>query len=494
MNLLDQIEPAEQGSEAALHAVRIWSNFQLDIFEAAKDQDQHLLVEAVAGSGKTSTLQELSRRISGSGLYLAFNKAIADDARTKMSCEVKTFNALGHRLWAENKPGAQLDFKKVNKLVAKIMGDSQDHKDHGYTLARVVGLAKNSGFGLEYEPGVQQFIDLMEAYSTDIPFEKLEGFAFVCREAFFQSRQDFSTFDFDDQLFIPCVEGWQFPSFSNIFPDECQDLNAVQHEMLIRLGNEGARIVAVGDRNQAIYGFRGASHTSMDDLKKLFAMKELPLSISYRCAQSIVIEAQQFCPHIQWREGAPEGMIVENREDPLVGNWGRYMILCRTNAPLFSAILAHVRGKLPCQVMSNFLDSFQGFIRGFKSTYTSDLVAKLDRWYEREREAARKAGKRGKLLALSDKYDTVKLLCKEFPRVEDMLLMVRRLSESRSGPIFATIHKAKGLEHEHIYVLRPDQLGGFGDLSPEQQKQEDNLHYVAITRAKETLTYGATLR
>jgi superfamily I DNA/RNA helicase len=82
-------------------------------------------------------------------------------------------------------------------------------------------------------------------------------------------------------------------------------------------------------------------------------------------------------------------------------------------------------------------------------------------------------------------------LCSEFTKTEDMLQMVRRLGESRSGPIFATIHKSKGLEHEHIYILRPDQLGGFGDLSPEQQVQEDNLHYVAITRAKETLTYGA---
>jgi DNA helicase-2/ATP-dependent DNA helicase PcrA len=486
-SLLDDtfVEPPASGRP------RIWSAFQEAVFEAVLDPDQHILVEAVAGSGKTSTLEEVSKLVEGSGLYLAFNKAIADDARTKMSCEVKTFNALGHRMWAENKPRAQLDFKKVNKLVAKIMGDTSDHKDHGYQLARIVGLAKNSGFGLEYEPGVQSFIDLIEAYSTDIPFEKLEGFAFICREAFTQSRLDFETFDFDDQLFIPCIEGWEFPAFSNVFPDECQDLNAIQHEMLIRMGLKGARIVAVGDRHQAIYGFRGASHSSMDDLKKLFSMKELPLSISYRCSQSVVREAQQFCPHIQWREGAPEGEIFEGGSDPQAGEFNRYMILCRTNAPLFQAILEHVQLKLPVQVMSNFLESFQGFIRGFKSTYTSDLRAKLDRWYEREREAARKAGKRGKILALMDKYDTVKLLCSEFTKTEDMLQMVRRLGESRSGPIFATIHKSKGLEHEHIYILRPDQLGGFGDLSPEQQVQEDNLHYVAITRAKETLTYGA---
>jgi DNA helicase II / ATP-dependent DNA helicase PcrA len=489
-NLLDDVDIPDQASGPA--GLRVWSGYQEAAFEAIKDPDQHILIEAVAGSGKTSTLEEISKRVEGSGLYLAFNKAIADDARSKMGCEVKTFNALGHRMWAENRPGAQLDFKKVGKLVAAVMGDSADHKDHGYTLGRVVGLAKNSGFGLEYEPGVQQFADLIEAYSTDIPFDKVEGFSHICREVFTQSRLDFKTFDFDDQLFIPVLEGWEFPAFSNIFPDECQDLNAIQHEMLIRLGLKGARICAVGDRHQAIYGFRGASHSSMDDLKKLFSMKELPLSISYRCAQSIVTAAQEFCPHIQWREGAPPGEINSVTSDPQL--FSRHMILCRTNAPLFQAILAHVRAKEPCQVMSSFLDSFQGWIRGFKETYTSGLLAKVERWYEREREAARKAGKRGKIIALGDKYDTVKILAAEYRLVEDMLQMIRRLGESRRGPIFATIHKAKGLEHQNIYILRPDQLGGFGDLSPEQQVQEDNLHYVAITRAKETLTYGAELK
>lgn len=486
-SILDQID-----DQPVRACERAWSQFQSTIFSAAADPDQHLLVEAVAGSGKTSTLEELSKRVEGSTIYLAFNKAIADDARTKMACEVKTFNGLGHRLWAENQPAAQLDFKKVNKIVSKIMGDTSDHKEYGYSLARVVGVAKGNAFGIEYDPGIQQFEDLMEAYAIDIPADRLSDFSYICREAFEQSRLDLQTFDFDDQLWMPIREGWQFPSFANVFPDECQDLNPIQHEMLIRMGMAGARIVAVGDRHQAIYGFRGASHSSMDDLKKLFSMKELPLSISYRCAQEIVREAQQFCPHILHREGAPLGVVSSSESDPRLFN--RQMILCRTNAPLFGAILAHVRAKEPCQVMSSFLDSFQGFIRGFKCTFTSELLAKLDRWYEREREAARKAGKRGKLFALADKYDTTKFLCEEYKRVEDMLQMVRRLGESRTGPIFATIHKAKGLEHEHIYVLRPEQLGGFGELSAEQQVQEDNLHYVAITRAKESLTYGARLR
>jgi superfamily I DNA/RNA helicase len=485
--LLDDLAPFEPPAKA-----KDWSGMQLAVFDAlVADKQQSILVEAVAGSGKTSTIEECTLQDRRSGLYLAFNKAIADAARLKMGCEVKTFNGLGHRLWAENRSGAQLDFKKVSKIIAAIMGEGQDHKDHGWTLARVVGLAKNSGFGLDEQPGEQQFIDLIEAYTTDVPFERLPDFGAICREAFERSRLDLATLDFDDQLWTPIREGWEFPRFDNVFPDECQDLNPIQHEMLTRLGQQGARLVAVGDRHQAIYGFRGASHTSMDDLKKLFKMRELPLSISYRCAQAVVKEAQKFCPHIEARPGAPLGEVLEAESDPELFSLDQ-MVLCRTNAPLFAAVLAHVRARKPCQVLSNFLDSFQGFIRGFKTQYTSDLRTKLDHWYERERDAAQRAGKRGKLWALKDKYETIKLLCEGFLRTEDMLQLLRRLAESRSGPIFATIHKAKGLEAREVYILRPEQLGGFGELSPEQQLQEDNLHYVAITRAAETLTYGAT--
>lgn len=499
-DILDQVSIEPPGSCPA-GSPRLWSPLQQAIFEAVQKPQENLLIKAVAGSGKTATIIEALRYAPGSSLFMAFNKSIAEDIRHRAPAgDVKTLNALGHGLMLQNRPGAKLNAKKMLEIVKHIMGDTSEQKEFAYTLSRVCGLAKNCAFGIERQPEVQDFIDLIDAYAFDIPFDKLNDFAHVCREAFEQSRLDTETFDFDDQLWAPISERWTFPSYDNIFIDEAQDLSPIQHLMCsalaadpwsARSGN-ASRLVAVGDRHQAIYGFRGAAVDSMDRLKKLFAMKELPLSISYRCSQSVVLAAQEFCKEIQWREGAPEGDVRWNDIDPQRPElWARHMIVCRTNAPLFKEILAHVRAKAPCQVLSNFLDSFQSFIRGFKATYTSDLLTKLDRWFEREREAALAKGKRGKLAGLYDKYETVKLLCNEFKLVADMVQMVKSLGESTRGPVFATIHKSKGLEHQHVYILRPDLLGGFGDLTEEQAQQEDNLHYVAITRAKETLTYGA---
>lgn len=488
-SLLDEILPPEP-----LKPERSWSPLQQAIFEAVSNPDQNLLIQAVAGSGKSTTIIEATKYAPGSSLFMAFNKAIAEDIRQKgPNGDVKTLNALGHGIMLMNRPAAKLNARKQLDILKRIMGDTNDFRDHGYTLSRVCGLAKNQGFGLDSQPETQQFIDLIDAYAFDIPFDRLSDFAGICREGLEQSRLDTAQFDFDDQLWVPLYERWTFPAYDNVFIDESQDLSPVQHLMAAALKAAGdSRIVAVGDRHQAIYGFRGASVRSMDELKIMFSMSELPLSISYRCSQSVVLAAQDFCPEIRWREGAPQGNILWNDQDPQhPKDYGQFMILCRTNAPLFREILKCVRMKEPCRVMSSFLESFQSFIRQFKTVYTSDLLVKLERWFEKERDAALQKGKKGKLAGLYDRYETVKLLCGEFKLVADMVAMVKSLGESTRGPIFATIHKSKGLEHEHVYILRPDLLGGFGNETKEQAQQEDNLHYVAITRAKETLTYGA---
>ena len=486
MDFLDEvsIEPPD---------TRKWSGKQQSIFQTAEIPSQDFIIQAVAGSGKTTTIIQAMKHAPGTSLFMAFNKAIAEDIRRKAtSGEVKTLNALGHSLMMQNRPSAQLNSRKMVDLVKKVMGDTEEFKEFGYTLSRVCGLAKGCGYGILSAPEPSDFSALIDSYGLDIPFDFINTASFVCREAFELSRLDVESFDFDDQLWTPVYENWTFPKFSNVFIDECQDLSPIQHLMLEKLKLSGSRLVAVGDRHQAIYGFRGASHDSMDLLKAKFSMLELPLDVSYRCSQRVVEEAQQFCPEIRFREGAPIGEVISNSLDP--ENFDKFMIVCRNNAPMFKEILRHVRQRKPVQVMSNFLDSFQSFIRQFKAKYSSDLSAKLDRWFERERNAAEASGKKGKLHALYDKYDTLQLLCHEYRTVDEILSLVKSLGYSKRGPIFSTIHKSKGLEADHIYILRPDLLGGFGDLTEAQKIQEDNLHYVAITRAKSTLTYGATPR
>jgi DNA helicase-2/ATP-dependent DNA helicase PcrA len=285
---------------------------------------------------------------------------------------------------------------------------------------------------------------------------------------------------------------WEFPRFDSVFIDEDQDLNPINHLTLAALNHSGARIVGVGDRYQAIYGFRGALSDSIPRLVHQFGMLELPLSTTYRCAEAITFLARSFCPDIQSRQGAPIGMIGRVDQDPNLFPPDQ-LILCRTNAPLFRAILRHVRARVPCQVLSNFLQTFQSWIRRFKAGSIAELKLKAEAWYWKEHEAANVKGLKGKMAGLSDRYQTLLALCQDARSPEDIVQLLKRLADSRSGPIFSTIHKAKGLEAQSVYLLRPDLCPAPWDLSKEAQTQERNLQYVAITRAKEVLTFGPGL-
>jgi superfamily I DNA/RNA helicase len=397
----------------------------------------------------------------------------------------------------QNSPSSRLDFDKLKNIVSSFM-PKDEYYAYGYQVQRMVGMAKNLALDLDNSYDelevLEAFTEIADANDALPPGKENDAAIFATR-AFFESRAKLDTFDFDDQLYMPLYLRWTYPTYSNVFIDECQDLSPIQHRMLAEFQTAGSRLVCVGDRHQAIYGFRGADVRSMDNLKERFSMLELPLSISYRCPQNVVKEAQQYCPTIEWRPGAPEGTVRNlgrygQERDPHL--FSRELVLCRNNAPLFRAILRHVRENSPCRVLSNFLDSFRSFVQGFRVDTTRELLAKLDTWEANQIEKAQNA--RGKIAQIQDKAETIRALCEGRRLVSDVVKLVKSLSsDGTSGPTFSTIHKAKGLEADSVYLLRPDLVPSPFAERGDAKKQEENLAYVAITRAKDTFTYGEEL-
>lgn len=134
--------------------------------------------------------------------------------------------------------------------------------------------------------------------------------------------------------YMPVVAGVEFDRYDVVLVDEAQDLSGIQHEIVSRMVRppksfiqhyklnepdyerlpEG-RVVAVGDPRQAIYGFRGAHADSMERLRERFRMRELPLSVCYRCPRAVVDHARQWCPQIEAGEGAAWGYVGEEGTD-----------------------------------------------------------------------------------------------------------------------------------------------------------------------------------
>lgn len=462
---------------------REWSPYQLEIYSS----DLPLIVQAVAGSGKTATLVEDINRRRQMALCLAFNKSIANELCTRVTAAVvKTFNALGHQILMRKRPGAKLDAWRTSKRIRQLLSP-EDSKLYSMQLVRAISLVKNAA---EFEPSADEFLETMNSYELDIPTDLQPRFAQVCNRVFWEMYKNLESFDFDDQLYIPLREGWTFPKYDLVYVDEAQDLSRIQHFMVQALADRGAKIFAVGDRAQAIYGFRGATSNSMDELKKQFSMVEKPLSITYRCDHAIVREAQTLVPHIEARPGAGEGKVLQLETYPEIETYTpNDMIVCRNNAPIFTLALQFVVAGRRCRVLSNFLETIESFINQFDCNSSKDLRIKLDAWYQKERKAAEDAGRFGKIAVLEDKYQGVCAFTDRFKTVSEIIQTIRDLATSQFGPQIATIHKAKGLEAPQVFILRPDLLPSPRAETPQQIQAEKNLQYVAITRAKHTLNY-----
>jgi DNA helicase II / ATP-dependent DNA helicase PcrA len=459
------------------------SDYQLAIYAAQPP----IIVQAVAGSGKTHTLVTDINKRRKMALCLAFNKGNANELSTRVTqATVKTLNALGHQILMRKRPGAKLDAWRISKRLRQIL-NAEDSKLYALQLVRAISLVKSDG---NFDPDDEAFLEAMNSYELDVPVDRQPQFARICNRVFWEMYKALDTFDYDDQLYVPLKEGWTFPKYDMIYVDEAQDLSRIQHLMVQALVDRGAMLFAVGDRAQAIYGFRGATDSSMDDLKEQFKMQELPLSITYRCCEAVVREAQRLVPHIEARPGAPEGRVNRLEVYPENASYtSNDLIVCRNNAPIFTLALDFLRGNRQCRVMSNFLETIEGFLNQFDANLSKDLRIKLDAWYQKEKKEAIDNNRYGKLAAIEDKYEVVCAFTEKYSTVGEIISAIRSLATSQFGPRIATVHKAKGLEAPRVFILRPDLLPSPKAMTPQAIKAEKNLEYVAITRAKDELNY-----
>ena len=110
---------------------------------------------------------------------------------------------------------------------------------------------------------------------------------------------------YTDMIYFPCLYKMNVPWATRqyldfVLVDETQDLSVLQQLFLKLLINFGTRLIAVGDEKQSIYAFAGADTKSIKNLKKNFALNELPLNICYRCPENVIKVAQDIVPEIDW--------------------------------------------------------------------------------------------------------------------------------------------------------------------------------------------------
>jgi DNA helicase-2/ATP-dependent DNA helicase PcrA len=490
------------------------SKYQQAVFNFITEGEGSAVIKAVAGSGKTTTIVQAQELIPATQdvLFLAFNKSIATELQAKVPKHVQacTFHSLGMRAVLRSLKGRpEVDSKKTWRILKADFVEF-DVNVYGPVVAKLVGLAKAHGMA----PGnvashpiehcsTQAWWDLVDHYAVESQQDEFDwdrAFQIAEHVLTVSIKECDVAIDFDDMLYLPVVQGLAMQRFPFVFVDEAQDVSAIQLAMLHKVLAPGGRLIAVGDDAQAIYGFRGAGSDAIDQIVSEFSAKVLPLSISYRCARKIVEEAQTVMPSIESFEGAAEGLV----EAPEA--WGQDLnpgdaILCRNTAPLLNVAFALVRSGKGCEVLGR--DIGQGLVTLIKKLNAKGIDAlrtKLDAWEKRETERAMNKGQEEQAQAIEDRAACIRVCIDNLPETGRTIpALVKRIQDLFTPPNngnlvqLATVHRTKGLEYDRIFLLDRDKYMPSKFARRDWQKrQEQNLIYVAITRAKSELRYVST--
>lgn len=479
-----------------MNTTQNWSKYQKAIFAFIKDADAgNAVVEAVAGSGKSTTIVECMNLVPGgkTAIFLAFNKAIAEELKTR-GVNARTFHSLTYSPVTRSRKARNIEPTKLQRIIKeKLSGD--DAFLYGPFISRMVGLGRQAGVGCLVADTTQTWLEICNHHNLELENENAEfGRALeLCGQLLRWSNAD-SRLDFDDLLYLAVKDGLSLPKFDYVFVDEAQDTNAIQRALLRKILKTDSRIIAVGDPAQAIYGFRGADSNSLNLIAEEFDCKNLPLTVSYRCPTKVVEYARHWVSHIEAAPTAAEGEVLN-----LGAKWelNKFatgdLIICRTTKPLISFAYKFLRARIPAKIMGREIgQGLKSLIDKLNANGIDNLITKLDAWTEREIEKAVVKQQESKAEAVQDKASAILCLIDgmlETERTIPMLLSIidTLFSDSKGDITLATIHKAKGLEADTVFWLNSSQCPAKWAKSEWQIQQENNLCYVAVTRAKRRL-------
>lgn len=465
---------------------RVWSPMQVAIFNAVDtlQPGKHVVVEALAGTGKTSTIVEALNYVSRdeSVLLCAFNKAIATElqARVPHGVQVMTLHSLGLKTITRSLGRLQIDADLVKGQLRELLPDWHA-REARTAIAKLVGVAKGS---LAESPA--QLDALADAFQIEIP----EGWdrakiIRVAAELLASGREPSGRIDFDDMIWLPIARDLRLPAFDWVFVDETQDLNPAQLEMVVRAAGSKGSIVAIGDRRQSIYGFRGADRDAIPRMIRRLDATVLPLSVTYRCPSRVVREAQALVPALEAAPGAPEGIVrsaaVQDLErDARAGDY----VISRSNAPLLALCWRWIRAGVKAEVKGRDIGAgLVTWIKGTNATTIERLTTCAQAWYSTECKRLTELDR--DLTAASDKYECILSLCEGCSTVDSVIAKIGRIfgEGSGGGILLMSTHRSKGLEADRVWLLRDTYLKW------SQTEEEKNLLYVGITRAKKELVY-----
>ena len=455
-------------------AGQLWTPEQAAILAC---RDRRIVIEALAGTGKTTTLREYARRNPRERfLYLVFG---AENKREASASFPPNVECLTSHALARRAVGARFSHK-IGEL--KAVDAARRYRQPMSSVITALRLVRRfvCRAGGPLRAAVQPFQGGLERSAVDLA-ERM--WAEMCDPSL-----DEVPITHDGYLKLYELAAVQIEGSPTILADEFQDLNEVTLSILER--QRACRIVAVGDSHQRIFGFR----STVDGLDR-FEGTRFALTSSFRfgpevagCANAIL--TYKGTRHLLRGLGAPGDASPRALGRP-------YAYLARSNA----AALLHAAG---AEGPVHFVGGFRAYRAGrIRDAY---LISK-GRVAEVEDREFRQFADLASLLRYARQVDDVEIV--------GVVLFVQRFGDGvpglmdrvearvvdereRAEVVVTTAHKAKGLEFDEVvlgtFFDRERLVEGVRTGLPPRWAEELNLLYVGVTRARLRLHLNAEAR
>ena len=355
---------------------------------------------------------------------------------------------------------------------------------------------------------------LSDKYSLDLQADEIQQAAKFLKNytlEFFSFIPEINgekqSIDFTDMIWLPNVgaitQNWTSQQYDYVFVDEAQDLSNAQRTLVTKFVKNSGRLIFVGDPNQAIYGFAGADSTSFEKLTKLPNVKILPLNLCYRCGEDIIKLAQKYVPSIESHSCTGKGEVIYGGLIEMLKEGD--IVISRLTSPLVSLCLFLIRNRIQATVLgSNIGENLISTVRMSKKKKVDELMEHFWDKYDRlilklvrtnKADSEEEAMELPAACILEDTIETLQAIASDHIKTTSSLSSeIRRIFSEEEAPItLMTAHRSKGLEADRVFILDweehfPHPMA----KTPDEKKQEANLQYVAITRAKKTLVFIET--
>jgi superfamily I DNA/RNA helicase len=481
---------------------------QEDFWDAVLHGDRNILLKALAGTGKSTSCREAMWRVLERDpdiriRYACFNKAIAQEfkARSPRQADVATLHSFGMKAILKARPGVQVEGNRTWMILDALRVGRFANKSLKRAVVQLVSLAKNhcvvpEGVAVEYH--LKQLLDHFDINTWGRSQEVVD----LAIEVLLEAQLGQNVIDFDDMLWLPVLENFEFPRIDLLFIDEAQDLNPVQHALVSLMADSG-RTIVVGDPNQAIYAFRGADSDSIPTLQRQLDALTLPLTVTFRCPRTHVELARQIVPDFEAAPEAPEGTLANGSLQDLASLEPGDLVLCRANAPLVAHCLELFRQRRRATMRGRaFGDQLTTLYRRIEPdcpTVGAFQVA-LQRWKAQELTRLEdRDGTEDLVESAKDKADCLMAISDTCTDLVEIPEAIQSLFDDQADPstrvTFSTVHRAKGSEARRVTFLdKPYTDGKRRKPVPDwEYQQRRNLRYVALTRSLDTLNIIPTV-